>query len=110
MGERPKSLHPTVVDNNNVVEVEAAIEAEKEGAKDTGGRPAGWQDGGCQSIVFFHVPKTGGESLNDLWQVEADAQGKMRDTRVSGWKGYEKIALRNTELTPGQQSRFLQNM
>lgn len=38
----------------------------------------------CQTVVFFHVPKTGGESLNELWQ----GKGEL------GWRGYRHISLR----------------
>lgn len=66
---------------------------------------APWDPEGCQTIVFFHVPKTGGESVNGLW-----LNGAGRD-RVPGWKdGYTLRSLRRTDLEPPKQEDVLRNM
>lgn len=66
---------------------------------------APWDPKGCQTIVFFHVPKTGGESVNQLW---VDMQGRPR---VAWWKnGYTKTSLRITGLEPKKQEGFLKSM
>lgn len=44
----------------------------------------------CQTIVFFHIPKTGSESIYGLWE---------RRRRMFGWDRYRKLAMRNTEAT-----------
>jgi len=63
---------------------------------------APWEPEGCQTIAFFHVPKTGGESLNDLW---VDMVGRVR---VPWWKdGYLYTGMRITGLTPKEQERYL---
>eukprot|EP00903_Cladosiphon_okamuranus_P012879 g12027.t1 len=64
-----------------------------------------WDPLGCQTIVFFHVPKTGGESLNELWV------DMPRHERISWWKkGYRGTSLRVTGLTPEEQKDFLKSM
>lgn len=68
--------------------------------------PAPWDPEGCQTIVFFHIPKTGGESLNNLWQVSA--KGKQRP--LFGWAGYRLMGLRNTGLSPQRQEKYLTSM
>lgn len=49
--------------------------------------PAPGDPEGCQTVVFFHVPKTGGESLNDLWIDKAARQ------RLVGWDAYRRIRI-----------------
>lgn len=63
----------------------------------------------CQTVLFFHIPKTGGESLNDLWHRMA-VPDKARDTRMFGWKNYQYRPLRVTGLTPTQQREYLMKM
>lgn len=58
----------------------------------------------CQTIVFFHIPKTGGESLNDLWR------DKPNSHRLFGWAGYRWIGLRTTGLGIEQQKRVMTNL
>ncbi len=63
---------------------------------------APWDPQGCQTIAFFHVPKTGGESVNDLF---VDMVGRER---VSWWKkGYMYTGMRITGLAPKEQERYL---
>lgn len=63
----------------------------------------------CQTIVFFHIPKTGGESMNRLWE------GRKR---VLGWNRYRMLAMRTSEdnipalpsMSIRDQSRFMEMM
>lgn len=77
------------------------------GAEDTSLVPAPWDPQGCQTVVFFHIPKTGGESLNNLWQVTA---GSKQRRRLFGWAGYRLMGLRRTDLSLQQQEEYLTNM
>lgn len=64
---------------------------------------APWDPQGCQTIVFFHVPKTGGESVNDLW---VDMKGRVR---LPWWKeGYLFTGMRITGREPKQQEAYLE--
>lgn len=66
---------------------------------------APWDPKGCQSVVFFHVPKTGGESVNALWVNMAGRE------QVSWWKeGYSLTSLRVTGLEPKKQEDLLRSM
>eukprot|EP00752_Nemacystus_decipiens_P007781 g6949.t1 len=66
---------------------------------------APWDPRGCQTIVFFHVPKTGGESMNELWM---DMKGRER---LPWWKeGYHRTSMRVTGLEPEKQKTFLKSM
>lgn len=64
---------------------------------------------GCQTIVFFHIPKTGGESMNHLWGSHH---------RMFGCDRYRTIAIRTTEksvpalpsMSILDQNRFLGTM
>lgn len=76
------------------------------GVEDAGLRPAPWDPEGCQTVVFFHIPKTGGESLNNLWQVT----GANRQRRLFGWAGYRLMGLRRTDLSLQHQEEYLTNM
>ena len=79
----------------------AAAEAVWEGATSR----APWDPKGCQTLVFFHVPKTGGESVNELW---VDMKGRER---LSWWKeGYQMTSMRITGLEPEKQEGFLKSM
>lgn len=79
----------------------AAAEVVWEGATSR----APWDPKGCQTLVFFHVPKTGGESVNDLW---VDMKGRER---LSWWKeGYQMTSMRITGLEPEKQEGFLKSM
>ena len=70
----------------------------------TPSNPPPWDQEGCQTVVFFHVPKTGGESVNGLWN------GAGRD-RVLGWEGgYTLKSLRVTKLEAAKQEDVLRNM
>ena len=66
--------------------------------------PAPWEPAGCQTLLFFHVPKTGGESMNALWWTQA--QGKEKRF---GWAGYQLSPVRNTNLQAEGQIRLLLN-
>lgn len=62
----------------------------------------------CQTIVFFHVPKTGGESVNGLWYGNPQF----------GWERYRRLTLRQTALgipsmnsmDVSDQTRFLETL
>lgn len=62
----------------------------------------------CQTILFFHIPKTGGESLNSLWKVLEPKRNK--DWRLPGWKEYNVGQIRVTPLTHKKQLGLLRNM
>lgn len=76
------------------------------GVENAGLFPAPWDPEGCQTVVFFHIPKTGGESLNNLWHVRAGTTSP----RLFGWAGYRLMRLRNTPLSPRGQEQYLTNM
>ena len=76
------------------------------GVGDAGLLPAPWDPEGCQTVVFFHIPKTGGESLNNLWQVTA----ANRQRRLFGWAGYRLMGLRRTDLSLQHQEAYLTSM
>lgn len=81
-------------------------DSEAEPSKDdTGLLPASSDPEGCQTVVFFHIPKTGGESLNNLWQV---TRGGGR--RLFGWAGYRLMGLRRSNLSPIKQEEYLRHM
>lgn len=65
-----------------------------------------WEPESCQSIVFFHIPKTGGESLNALWMT-ADPSPKKRDLLPYGWSTYRYFGMRKTNMPKARQKGFL---
>lgn len=64
-----------------------------------------WKQSSCQTIVFFHIPKTGGESLNELWLSTASSPEKL-----FGWAGYKTKPFRITGLDEVNQERALSSM
>lgn len=57
---------------------------------------------GCQTLMFFHIPKTGGESMNDLWW--GTGIGKKKSF---GWDGYAFFPLRKSNLSVDMQRSYL---
>ncbi|CAM9410305.1 unnamed protein product [Hapterophycus canaliculatus] len=82
---------------------EEALESKTGSGAEWGGEPttrAPWDPQGCQTIVFFHVPKTGGESINELQRAA-----------FTGWQeGYSWTSLRKTGLDLKQQEVHLRSM
>lgn len=55
--------------------------------------------------MFFHVPKTGGESINEMWVNMAGRE------RMRWWKnGYLWTGMRITGLEPKKQETYLKSM
>lgn len=86
---------------------QSSLRSERGGKQGSG--TAAEEQAECQTVMFFHIPKTGGESLNDLWHRMA-VPDKSRDTRMLGWKNYQYRPLRVTGLTPTQQREYLMRM
>lgn len=60
------------------------------------------ESSGCQTLLFFHIPKTGGESMNDLWW--GTGLGKKK---LFGWDGYAFFPVRKSTLSLDMQRRYL---
>lgn len=100
------SYHDRVAPSSNAQPIlmrEETPESKSATGAEWGGEPttrAPWDPQGCQTIAFFHVPKTGGESINEL-QRGGD----------TGWKeGYTWTSLRKTGLDLKQQEVHLRSM
>lgn len=109
-GTKPKPVSVTAVETTAKSKSSGAGEEHADASRVAGwegntSRAPPWEKEGCQTIVFFHVPKTGGESVNDLW-----LNGAGRE-RVPAWKdGYTLRSLRVTRLEPSKQANLLRNM
>ncbi|CAM9971423.1 unnamed protein product, partial [Choristocarpus tenellus] len=60
---------------------------------------------GCQTIVFFHIPKTGGESVR-YWASPSYRRNRKR----YGWENFRFISIRTNPFAHVKQKQLLKSI